>query len=77
MVISDNQKIADIFIEYFDTIVPKLGLVTSKDAVVSVIYLLGHFHLIHLTYQTSSIHFMYQSPTHSFRHSFPSHSFYR
>ena len=30
MVISDDQKIADIFAEYFDTIVPKLSLVISK-----------------------------------------------
>ena len=31
MVIFDDQKIADIFIEYFDTIVSKLGLTIPKD----------------------------------------------
>ena len=31
MVISDNQKIADNFIEYFDIIIPKLGLAIPKD----------------------------------------------
>ena len=33
MVISDDQKIADIFTEYFETIVPILGLAIPKDAI--------------------------------------------
>ena len=33
-VISDNQKIADIFKGYFDTIVPKSGLRIPKDVIV-------------------------------------------
>ena len=33
MVISDDQKIDDIFIEYFDTIVPKLGLAIVKNVI--------------------------------------------
>ena len=36
MVISDDQKIADIFIEYFDVIVPKLGLAIPKDAIFAI-----------------------------------------
>ena len=35
MVISDDQKIADILIKYFDTIVPKLGLAILKDVIVA------------------------------------------
>ena len=35
MVISDDQKIADIFIEYFDTIVPKLSLTIPKHVIVA------------------------------------------
>ena len=33
MIISDNQKITDAFIEYFDTMVPKLGLAIPKDVI--------------------------------------------
>ena len=36
VVISDDQKIVDIFIEYFDTIVPKLGLAIPKDATFAI-----------------------------------------
>ena len=36
MVISDDQKIADIFIEYFDVIVPKLGLAIPKNAIFAI-----------------------------------------
>ena len=35
MVISDDQKIAYIFIEYFDTTLPKLGLAIPKDVIVA------------------------------------------
>ena len=34
-VISDDQKMADIFLEYFATIVPKLGLAIPKDVIVA------------------------------------------
>ena len=37
MVISDDQKIACIFIQYFDTILPKLGLGIPKDVIVVTI----------------------------------------
>ena len=33
MIISDNQKITDAFIEYFDTMVPKLDLAIPKDVI--------------------------------------------
>lgn len=33
MVISNNQKIADILMEYFDNIVPKLGLAILKNVI--------------------------------------------
>ena len=33
MIISDNQKITDPFIEYIDTMVPKLGLAIPKDVI--------------------------------------------
>ena len=33
MVISDDRKISDIFIEYFNTIVPKLRLAIPKDVI--------------------------------------------
>ena len=33
MVISDDQKKVDIFIVYFDTVVPKLGLPIPKDVI--------------------------------------------
>ena len=36
MVISDDQKIADVFIEYFDVIVPKLGLAIPKNAIFAI-----------------------------------------
>lgn len=35
MIISDNQKITDPFIEYIDTMVPKLGLAIPKDVSLS------------------------------------------
>ena len=35
MVISVDQKIVDIFTEYFDTIVPKLGLAILKDLIIA------------------------------------------
>ena len=37
MVISDDQKIACILIQYFDTILPKLGLRIPKDVIVVTI----------------------------------------
>ena len=35
MVISDNQKLVYIFIEYIDTTVPKLGLAIPKDVIIA------------------------------------------
>ena len=35
MIISGDQKVADICIEYFDTIVQKLGLAMPKDDIVA------------------------------------------
>ena len=37
MIISDDQKIACILIQYFDTILPKLGLGIPKDVIVVII----------------------------------------
>ena len=36
MLISDYQKIADTFMEYFNTIVSKLGLAVPKDAIFAI-----------------------------------------
>ena len=33
MVVSYDKKIADIFIEYFHAVIPKLGLAISKDVI--------------------------------------------
>ena len=35
-VISDNQKTANIFIKYFDTIVPQLGFKIPKDIILAM-----------------------------------------
>ena len=35
MVISDNQKLVYIFIEYIDSTVPKLGLAIPKDVIIA------------------------------------------